>query len=173
MEGLFNGSLPHLEKGFDEYDIVPLGSEDIRTISTIPGRFVSGEELFRRLKEGKKCLGVKHHGEVTAFTWYDLDEFNFKGYTFPLKENEAYLFDTYTLISFRGKGIAPYMRYQCYKELANLGRHKLYSITERFNTPAVKFKEKLNAKLLELYVYIELFKKWHFHSRLKKYTEKR
>ena len=169
VEGLFNRSLPHLETGFDEYEIGFLGPQYMNEISAIPGRILSEEKLLLRLKEGKKCFGLKHRKELVAFTWCDFDECNFKGFRFPLKKNEAYLFDAYTLIPFRGKGIAPYLRYQCYKELAKLGRNKLYSISDCLNTPSVRFKKKLNAELLELCLFVEMFKKWHFSSRLKKY----
>ena len=91
------------------------------------------------------------------------------GYKFPLKDNEAYLFDAYTLMHFRGKGLAPYIRYQCYKELAKSDRHKLFSISNYFNTPSIKFKNKLNAKFLELRLSVELFRKWSFDLHLKKY----
>ncbi len=169
LEGLFNGSLPHLETGFDEYDIGFLGPQDMKAIAAIPGRNISEEKLILKLRENKKCFGLKYRGELAAFTWCDLDEYNFGDYRFSLKKNEAYLFDAYTLMSFRGKRIAPYLRYQCYKELTKLGRNKLYSISDYFNTPSIRFKKKLNARFLELGLFIELFKKWHFSSRLKKY----
>lgn len=171
MEGLFNGSMPHLERGFDEYYIGFLGQQDMKEISIIPGpdRVFSEEKLLLRLKEGKKCLGVKYRGEIVAFTWFDLVECSSMFYRFSLKKDEAYLFDAYTLMTFRGKGLAPYMRYQCYKELALLGRYKLYSISDCFNTPSIRFKMKLNAKLIELGLFVELFKKWQFNSRLRRY----
>jgi hypothetical protein len=164
----------------------------MKTISSIPGRhFTLTEEYFlERLRNGQKCFGLKYRGELAAFTWCDLDwcsHVYFKGkttghtftwcnidrcahgYRFPLKDNEAYLFDAYTLMHFRGKGLAPYIRYRCYKELAKSGRHKLYSISECVNTPSIKFKKKLNAKFPELRLSVELFKKWSFDLHLKKY----
>jgi hypothetical protein len=47
--------------------------------------------------------------------------------------------------------------------------YRLYSISNCFNTPSIKFKKKLNAKLLELHLAVELFNKWHFNLQLKKY----
>ncbi len=133
LEGLFNKSLPDFEKGFNEYEIGFLREEDMKEISVIPGpdRTFSEKDLLLRLKEGKKCLGIKYRGKIVAFTWFGLVEFGSKFLRFALKDDEAYLFDAYTLMSFRGKGLAPYMRYQCYKELARLGRYKLYSFTTR------------------------------------------
>jgi hypothetical protein len=61
------------------------------------------------------------------------------------------------------------MRYQCYKELAKMGKVRLYSITSLFNTSAMKFKQKLNAKPLKLGLFVKLFKRWHFDLPLRKY----
>ncbi len=80
QEGLFNGSLPHLETGFNEYEISFLKPQDMKAIAAIPGRIISEEELLLRLKEGKKCFGLKYRGELVAFTWCDLYKCGFKGY---------------------------------------------------------------------------------------------
>ncbi|ODS34822.1 MAG: hypothetical protein SCARUB_00082 [Candidatus Scalindua rubra] len=91
LEGLFNRSLPDLEKGFDEYEIGFLGVEDMKEISVIPGpeRLISEEKLLLRLKEGKKCLGIKYRGKIVAFKWFGLVELSSRFYRFPLKEDEA------------------------------------------------------------------------------------
>ena len=166
LEGLFDENLLNIEKGFNGYDVGYLGAEDMKELSVIPGpdRSFSEEDLLLRLKQGNKCLGIKYKGRIAAFTWFDLGEFKLGFFRFSLKENEAYLFDAYTLMSFRGKGLAPYMRYRSYKELAKLGKNKLYSVSECFNTPSIRFKMKLNAKIIELYLYVEIFKKWHTQS---------
>ena len=100
-----------------------------------------------------------------AFTWCNLTQCLSEGYSFPLNDEEAYLFDAYTASDLRGQGLAPALRYRLYEELARLGRTKLYSISERFNTPAIRFKLKLGAKLLKSDWYVTLFKKWHFGRR--------
>jgi hypothetical protein len=170
LEGLFNGSIPQLETGLEGYSIGFLGPEDMKAISVsaIPDRNTTEEFLLNRLKRGSRCFGAKHRGKVAAFTWYGEKQCNFHGRISPLKENEAALFDAYTLKSYRGKGIAPYIRYQLYKELSNLGKDILYSDSDFFNIPSIRFKTKLNAKLLELRVHIA-FRRWHFYPKLKNY----
>lgn len=86
-----------------------------------------------------------------------------------LKEDEAYIFDTLTLLDYRGKGFAPILRYYLYKELRNLGRTKLYSYVDCLNTPAVRLKFKVNAEKIKLYLSIDLFGKWRFNYTLKDY----
>ncbi len=144
-----------------------MGPEDMKVISDIPHRGFSEDQLLLRLKEGKMCFGVKHEGTIAAFTWCNLDECHYKGCRFPLKKDQAYLFDAYTMDSFRGRGIAPYIRYQLYRELEKIGRMTLYSISERFNPSSIKFKEKLNAELVGEGVCVLLLKKWFFRSRLR------
>lgn len=169
IEGLFDGRLPELQTRFEGYSIGSLTTEDMKTISRIPGRKVTLQQLMKRLDDGNMCFGMKHSNELVAFTWYDLNESNIKGRKVSLKKNEAYLFDAYTLVAYRGKGIAPYMRYQVYRELVKLGKTKLYSFSDYFNPPAIKFKQKLNAKYLELRIIVG-FRRWRFSVLLNSYN---
>jgi GNAT superfamily N-acetyltransferase len=139
----------------------------MKVISAIPYRSLSEEQLLLRLEEGKLCFGAKHRGIPVAFTWCDMNECHYEGQRFRLKDDEAYLFDAYTLDSYRGRGIAPYIRYQLYKELAKLGRTALHSVSERFNSSSIRFKEKLNARLVGRGILVQLFSKWHFSSDFK------
>lgn len=168
-EGLSLCDPPELPEPPANCEVSFLGPDDMKTIAVIPGRNISEIELTRRLEEGKKCLGVTLGGELAAFTWCDLDEFDFDGYRFPLEDDEAYLFDAYTLVPFRGRGLAPFVRYETYVQLAALGRRNLYSYSDCFNTPAIKFKKKLKAKKAELRLYVGLFGRWRFSKRIKQY----
>ncbi|MFQ5964180.1 MAG: GNAT family N-acetyltransferase [Candidatus Scalinduaceae bacterium] len=171
LEGLFNGNLSHFESGFDEYDVGFLGPQDMEKVSSLPGLNWSKEQLMLWLKKGNKCFGVKYRGDLVALTWCQSDLFDFFIYQYPLKEDEANICHAYTLETYRGKGLAPYVRYQCYKELAKLGKIKLYSASDYFNFPAIRFKKKLHAKKLELCLFISLFKKFQFKLPLKRYSE--
>lgn len=170
LEGLGNDRLPHLGGGFERYDFGFLESQDMKALAALPGRIFSEKDLLHRLKEGQKCFGVKYREEIVAFTWCSLAPYAFeKQKAFRLRENEAYLFDAYTVEQFRGVGIAPAMRYRCYQELAKLGKEKCYSITAAFNTPAMHFKRKLNAQVLESGVYVELWGRWWWQTQWRDY----
>jgi hypothetical protein len=169
LEGLFDKTIPHLETGFDDCEICYLGSDDMKTIAAIPERDINEKTLLRWLNEGKKCLGFKRGSELAAFTWCDLDECNAEFRRFPLAPDEAYLFDAYTMMNFRGRGIAPYVRYQLYKELLKLNRTRLYSISNYYNQQSINFKKKLNAKTIDLALHISIFNKWEFSRILRKY----
>ena len=75
----------------------------------------------------------------------------------------------YVYENYRGKGIAPYLRYQCYKLLEKEGVNTFYSISEYFNFSAIKYQKKFNAKPLELCLSIKLFKINIWNFTLKKY----
>jgi hypothetical protein len=85
----------------------------------------------------------------------------------PLKSNEAYLTDMFTVEGFRGKNLAPFLRYKSYEMLKEMGRDTFYSISISFNTPAVRYKEKLEAKKVNLILLIQLFRKFHTIIKLK------
>ena len=173
MEGLFNESISNIEENFRVYDVSLLRNEDMKYISAIPGKEESEEQLIERLKKGNLCVGIKQNDNLAGFTWCNLTEFAVKGNMKPLKSDEAYLFDAYTLGPFRGRGIAPFVRYQCYKEVAKLGKTKLYSVSGAYNKSSLKFKTKLNAIIVEKHVYIEIFRRCRYSIFLKDYSKRK
>jgi GNAT superfamily N-acetyltransferase len=113
-------------------------------------------------KAGNQCISTRYKEQLAAFMWIDLRESNCKWYRFPLKGDEAYLFDMFTLKAFRGKGIAPYLRYKSYEILKQMGRTRCYSYTDSFNQAAIKFKKKLNAKTLKTGIYFAVSKNYRW-----------
>jgi hypothetical protein len=172
VEGLDNGRLQHLAEGFADYQFGFLGPQDMKALANLPGRIFTGKELLGRLHEGQKCFAAKRRGEIVAFTWCSFAPYAFaKQQALPLRSNEAYLFDAHTVEQYRGIGIAPTLRYRCYQELAKMGRTRCYSITAAFNMPAINFKKKLHAQVLELGLFVELWGRWWWHTRLQDYRE--
>ncbi|NWG03620.1 MAG: GNAT family N-acetyltransferase [Syntrophaceae bacterium] len=165
QEGITEGVTRQQQVGLEGCEVSFLGPEDMTEMAQIPYRPVRYEELQRRLKDGNLCLGAKRDGHLVAFTWCNLTRCQSEGYSFSLNDDEAYLFDAYTASDLRGQGLAPALRYHLYGELARLGRTKIYSITERFNAPALRFKLKLGARILKSDWYVTLFRKWHFGPR--------
>jgi GNAT superfamily N-acetyltransferase len=161
-EGI-TGEVPRQrQNGLEGYEIRFLEPEDMMEIAKIPYRPATHEELQSRLKDGNLCLGAKRDGRLVAFTWCNLTWCTSEGIPFPLNDDEAYLFDAYTSSDSRGQGLAPGLRYRLYEELTRMGRTKLYSVTDRYNTPALRFKLKLGAVILKSSWHVTLFKWWHF-----------
>jgi GNAT superfamily N-acetyltransferase len=164
-EGITEGVARLQQDRVEGYDVAFLGLEDMMEMARIPYRPARYEELKNRLKHGNLCLGAKRDGHLVAFTWCNLTRCETEGYSFPLNDYEAYLFDAYTTHELRGQGLAPALRYRLYEELARKGRTKLYSISDRFNAPALRFKLKLGARILKSDWYVTLFRRWHFGPR--------
>jgi hypothetical protein len=171
LEGLFGGTLPAFEKPLDGFAHGYFEAPDMPAVARIPGRRLPLEALIERLDRGQRCYGVKYEGRPVAFNWFDFEKFRFDQYEFRLQPNEACLYDAFTDMDFRGRGLVPYIRYQSYKELERLGRGRIYSGSDYFNTSSLRFKQKLNAKLIELHLVVILFKRWRRRFVLKTYPE--
>ena len=171
LEGLFGGTISAFEKALEDYELGFLVEEDMPAVAAIPGRRVSLDALHERLKIGQRCFGVKFQGKPVAFNWFDFEQFRSGQYQFKLKPNEVCLYDAYTDMDFRGRGLAPYIRYHSYKELEHMGRHRIYSSSDYFNTSSLRFKQKLKAKLIELHLVVILFKRWQRRFVLKTFPE--
>jgi hypothetical protein len=148
LEGLPERPDPLLEKEYEDFTISFLELGDLPLFLTMPERNIPERLLRGWFESGKLCLGVKYRGELVAFTWCDLEECRFTGFHFPLRENEAYLFDAHTSLPHRGKGLAPFVRYRSYQVLATMGRTRLYSISGRWNYPALRLQEKLGGRII-------------------------
>jgi GNAT superfamily N-acetyltransferase len=142
-----------------------LGPEDAPSLASVPWRRLPEEFFAARFRQGNGCIGMFDRGQLAAFTWYDSRECNFEGWRFPLREDEAYLFDAFTLTPWRGKGVAPLLRYRVYQMLAKQGRTKLFSVSIRTNRAALRFKEKLGAKIVGRGWVVELFGRWRLGSK--------
>jgi GNAT superfamily N-acetyltransferase len=169
QEGINVIKIPEI-KGMDkDYSCELLKPEDMKVIGAINYAGFSEEKLLAFLKAGEQCFGIKYNNEIVAFMWMNYNELNYKSTVIHLKENEAYLWFMYTRDSYRGKNLAPYLRYKSYEMLKQIGRDKLYSVSDYFNSPAVKFKKKLNTKKIKLILFIQLFNKLHWTFTLKSY----
>jgi hypothetical protein len=152
--------LTALPEGF-EFSIFCLN--DIKVISNLPEResYSDSEDVIDNFNKGEMCFGIKCSGQIVAFTWVSFEKSPTKLYRTAMRKNEAYFHDMYVLKAFRGNNLAPILRYKSYEALRDMGRDTFYSITDFFNTASFRFKQKLNAKVVFLGVYIELFNKWY------------
>ncbi|MEO0570938.1 MAG: hypothetical protein AAF039_04480 [Bacteroidota bacterium] len=120
--------------------------------------------------EGTTIIGLKHNDQIAALHCVEHRDFVFKGKETKLKNNEVYLLNMYTFQNYRGKNLAPYLRHMTYQLLKEEGVDTFYSISDYFNTSTHKFKRKLGAKPVRLYLAIVLFKKYHKTFLLKDYN---
>jgi hypothetical protein len=95
--------------------------------------------------------------------------FTFIKHFFELKPTESYLNSIYTFEAYRGKNLAPYLRYHSYKLLEEKGITTYLSVSEYFNKSTIRFKKKLNSKPAKLYLSLVLFKRWTMNFTMKDY----
>ena len=138
-----------------KYPSAVLLPEELSEISTWRN-WATEEVLRKRLENGHLCVVIKHDEKIAGHTWADFDEVNDEACDYELKPGEAYLYDAYIAPEFRGHGLAPYMRIECYKHLHRAGRHTYYSVSDYFSKPAIRFKQKLDAEFMRLYLQIKI-----------------
>lgn len=168
QESLKEGIAPSLDQGLGPVVTCLLSPAEIDEILAHPeGKTMGSKETL--LGERCFCFGLKLNGEVAACTWCNVHRCHSELDSFALKENEAYLCSAVTLMAHWGRNVAPLLRYELYRYLNQMGRTDFYSITEYFNAPARKFKEKLGARQLKLGLHIRLFSRWKRNITLRRY----
>lgn len=160
---------PKINGNPDEYSIKYLGPNEIKEICA-SGKGYNLSEKLEKLKNGQICIGLFHDDNIVAYSWIELNTLNFRNRKIHLKENESYLGGMFTIEAYRGKNLAAFLRYQVYEILKNKGVNTIYSISDYFNYPAIKFKKKLKSEHLKLYFYIGLFNRFHWNYQLRKYS---
>lgn len=159
---------PQIRGEDKEFKISTFGESEINHIkNTIIG--IEQKDLLADLKNGEICIGLKNKGEIAAYMFIKCKPFTFRKRFFDLKPTESYLHSMYTFEAFRGKNLAPYLRYHSYKILEDKGVTDYLSVSEYFNKSTIKFKKKLNSKPVNLYLSLVLFKRWTMNFTLKKY----
>jgi hypothetical protein len=169
QEGISAENIPKIEPKLKPVVSEFLESSDIRIVASKAERDYSEEEMLKMLSEGCKCLGIKHKDEIVAYMWYNLKRCETRLLSFRLKDVEAYLYGARTFSAYKGKSLAPYLRYELYKHLSQMGRTRLFSITSFSNIASIMFKRKLNVKPLRLYLYVKIFNKYQYNFPIKKY----
>lgn len=168
QEGINSMDIPEIKGNSSDFTVGFIEVEEIINRGINPW----GDSVDKQLADlnaGRKCLALKYKDEIASFMWISFNECSFKPALVLLKEDEAYLSHMYTMESFRGKNLAPYLRYKSYEFLKKMGRDKIYSTTEYFNPSASRYKEKLNAKKIKLVLYIEILRKLKWGIILKRY----
>ena len=167
-ESMDNIESPDIEGNISDYKVEFLEPGEMKIIGTDnPGYTV--EKFLEHIKLGRKCMGVKFKNEIISFTWLDFNECHFRPSQFKMKNNEVYSYALFTTEPYRGKNIAPYLKYQSYKILKKMGIDTCYSIIEYVNSSSLRYSKKLEFTKIKLGLYIKLFKKYERNITLKTY----
>lgn len=155
QEGMKNND-KHVEPKINPIEARFLTPQEVKVISQHPEVGYTYQEFSNRLDSNCKCFGLLHHDQTVAYMWCNFSKIE-SYLSFPLKSNEVYLFDALSFKAVRGKNLAPFLRNKLYQTLKDENFNKFYSVTDKFNTPAVNFKKKLGAINLKLYIHISIF----------------
>lgn len=168
QEEVIRSEKPTIKLDKNEVLFKSLNERDIKKVYA-ESDSITKKKIDQSKEAGQECVGLEYKEKVVAFMFIELNDFVFKNRLFKIKKNEAYLLNMYTFDSFRGMGLAPYLRYSCYRYLEDRNITVKYSISNYFNKSAIGFKKKLNCKHLMLLMNIELFGRFKWHVVLKKY----
>jgi GNAT superfamily N-acetyltransferase len=160
-------AVPDSEYQYERIDATNV--EDV--IENFPEKFFVPAQWRQQIAAGDIGLLFRHDGLMVGYIWANLRFCVFRKPLFQLNADQAYIYNTFVIKSYRGKGLAPLMLSALVKELHELGRTDIYSIVEAFNKPAKRYHEHVGARRLELRLLIVLFKRWMFDLRLRKYGE--
>ncbi len=167
--GIGDKKMPEADRLNSDYSAEFLNEKDMKFIAE-SSRGYSESDFLSRLKDGKLCLGLKHKNKVVSFMWINLNECTFGPRKFRLNNDEAYVTDMYTMESYRGNKLAPFLEYKNCEILYKMGRYKIFSAIEYFNSSARKYKSKLNSRKLELVLFVRLFKKIEWSLKIKSFN---
>lgn len=158
-----NHKANELDLKFSEF-----GTSEIDFIkSSIIG--IEDKDLLDYLKNGETCIGLKDQDEIVAFLFIRKHSFYFRERFFNLNTNDSYLHSMYVFEKYRGKNIASYLRYQCFKLLEAEKITNFYSISEYFNKSAIRYQRKLNSQPLYLHLSLIFFRKKTINFTLKRF----
>lgn len=166
-EGLNHCKELKIKESLSDYEVVHIKADEVGIMHGIMG--LDSDELKEDIRNGQLCMGLKYQNEIVAVVFANFNDFIFKNRPFKLKSNQAYILNLYTFEAHRGKNLAPYLRYQSYKVLKEKGVDEIFSITSYFNRSSLRANKKMNIKHLKLFLYIGLFKRFHWNFILKEY----
>jgi GNAT superfamily N-acetyltransferase len=147
------------------FDLAYVDAERMEEMLSLADRDTTADELNIRFMCRNLCMCALKENRIIAFTWASFGLFQHESYRFPLTENEAFLFDAYTVPEFRGRGLAGLIRRRLYRDIASRGRTRCYSVTLINNAPAMRLKEKINGRIVDSGFYVRLFNRWTFGTR--------
>ena len=155
----------------EDYKFGILGRNDVSDITAVAGYDVPPAEINERFSDGALCFGLRLREEVVAFTWCNILPKRLAVLPFKPSGSDAYIFDSFTSLDHRGEGLIALVYRYTFQELRPLGYSRLISYADYFNTPAIKFRNKLGSKPICLVSYVKIFRLFERSLVLKQYQQ--
>jgi len=157
-----------LESGLSPLTSGFLSIQEINNLCKNPENNDLAWERPRLLDGVSKCFALKYNNEIISYMVCDFHRCSSRLLAFSLKNEEVYLSRAFTPPKYRGNNLATFLEGELYKQLYNMGFRRYLSINIVYNTPSLRFKEKLHSRPVELRLFIKLFKHKKSYS-LRKY----
>ncbi len=142
---------------------------DTRDFPVLNETGIVSEIKFKTLlKQGCSCIYAERQGEMIGYCWFHPGRVMYDYLNYELKQDEAYAFGFWT--AGHARWVAPGLANIVHRHLRSLGKTRIYSVTEQFNTPVKALRGKLRSALCRLYVHIGLFGKIQVNILLKDYS---
>jgi hypothetical protein len=132
-----------------------ISADDVHSWSEIDCLAEFKKQFFTLLNEGSSCMYVLSRGQLIGYCWFNLKCCAYDHFSFSLQDDEAYAFNFWT--SKNSRWAAMLLANSVHEHLRGLGKNRIYSVTETFNTPAMNLRKKLHSRLCRRYVYVNLF----------------
>lgn len=153
-EGIAVPAAPRAGDG--EFEFFEAGRADADGIAALDPRADGTARIVADFGKGRRCFALRRGDVIVACSWCDTAVISFEPCRRTLRPDEAYLYGMETLYAYRGHNLAPYLRSRCHDALRAEGRTRVYSYTDCFNGPAIRFKEKIGATILFTGLHLKL-----------------
>ena len=131
---------------------------------------LSPEDWKGDLRAGKLALAMRAEGVLVGYTWASLQHFAPYQKRTELGPEQAYVSNTYVLKNFRCRGMASLLKQAMNRELLQLGRKEIISVTDLLNKPAMNLKRRIDAEPLQLRLALRMSRWWHADLRLRSFS---
>ncbi len=152
----------------NSYEVVNIEPHETGILHNIMG--MDSTKLKEDIMSGEMCMGLKCKNEIVAVIFVKFNDFLYNKRPIKLKDNQAYIYNLYTFEDYRGKNLAPFLRYQSYLALKERGVDEIFCVTSYLIKSSLKSNKKLGIKHSKLFLHIGLFKRAHWNYKLKSYV---
>lgn len=143
---------------------------DIPQMASMELVHADGQELMARLERGHRCFGLFEGNTLLAFNWMDFSSCSFRNDNFPLRSDEAYSYDMFTLYNRRGQNLAFLLIGMVSRRLESEGIRRQFSVVDYYNYPSLRVARKIGCVPQRLNLSIGLFGLWEWNYCLRELT---
>ncbi len=145
---------------------------DIAQMASMEMVHADAQEFAARLQRGHRCFGLFEGNTLLAFNWLDLSSCSFRNDNFPLRSDEAYAYDMFTLHNRRGQNLAFLLIGLVSRQLESEGIRSQLSVVDYFNYPSLRVAAKIGCVAQRINLYIGLFGVWEWNVCLRHLTSR-